>query len=249
MRGTAPTIAIGDTFVWLTVESIVNEPGRRRRFVCRCKCGNLVSHTSNNLRKKTNRITSCGCRKALVAREINTIHGMSVSDPLTFTSWQSMIGRTTRSGDPNFRYYGERGIRPCEFLEQSPVNLVSIIGSRPSERHSLDRYPNPRAGYDCGQCDDCKSRNALKNVRWATRSEQGRNKRYISNSGGDRRANRLITAFGKTMLLCEWSELTGLAPHTISTRIDHGKKFSTPELALSTPDRKGNCFRPEMLHC
>ena len=82
------------------------------------------------------------------------------------------------------------------------------VGERPSLGHSIDRIDNTK-GYVPG------------NVRWATRSEQGRNKR----------TNRLITHNGVTACVAEWAQRTGLKERTIHTRLARGK---TPAEALST---------------
>ena len=81
---------------------------------------------------------------------------------------------------------------------------------RPSDKHSVDRIDNER-GYEPG------------NVRWATLTEQARN----------RRSNSHLTAFGETLTIAEWAERTGLHRGTIESRIGYGM---SPEKALSAGD-------------
>lgn len=231
-----PTIKIGDRFHELTVEAIIEKSGDRRKFLCRCDCGGTNLVASNNLRSGNTK--SCGCRTVRVAIESNTTHGMTKSDKPTYRSWNSMMGRCTSQTNPNYKTYGAIGIRPCEYVAKSPKNLIALIGSRPSVKHSIDRFPDPSGGYTCGQCLDCKARNAQLNIRWATRNEQIRNKK-LRNTG--KSGNREITAFGRTQLLCEWAEESGIRDNTISTRIDQGGW--TPEKALTTPNRKGHCLK------
>jgi len=61
--------------------------------------------------------------------------------------------------------------------------MIDHVGAPPTSAHMLDRINND-GNYEPG------------NVRWATRSEQCRNKRN----------NALITAFGETKCVVEWTE-------------------------------------------
>jgi dCMP deaminase len=79
----------------------------------------------------------------------------------------------------------------------------------------LDRIDNSR-GYVKG------------NLRWATHSTSNKNKKNA----------HMISAFGKTMNLSEWSEETGIPKETIWARV---KKYGfSPEDALSKPVREWN---------
>ena len=74
-----------------------------------------------------------------------------------------------RCQNPNnigFDKYGGRGIKVCErWLTYE--NFLADMGRRPnpSEKYSLDRYPDNDGNYEPGNC------------RWATRSDQQKNKR------------------------------------------------------------------------
>lgn len=64
-------------------------------------------------------------------------------------------------------------------------------------------------------------RNEPNNCRWVPRKDQCRN----------RRSNRVITAWGVSRTVAEWSEVTDIHRNTISARID--KQGKTPEEALT----------------
>jgi len=68
--------------------------------------------------------------------------------------------RCTNPNNTDWKHYGARGIK---FLFTSVEQLIAEIGSRPEEQE-IDRINND-GNYEPG------------NVRWATRSEQCRNKR------------------------------------------------------------------------
>ena len=74
-----------------------------------------------------------------------------------------MIQRCTNERAANFKYYGGRGIRVCQQWRDSFEAFLADMGERP-EGKTLDRINND-GNYEPGNC------------RWATWSEQRRNRR------------------------------------------------------------------------
>jgi hypothetical protein len=143
-----------------------------------------------------------------------TTHGMTGSKE--YRAWAHMTDRCTKENRHDADRYVGRGIHvhpdwlgPGGFEE-----FISHIGPAPSVVHSIDRINNA-GGYEPG------------NVRWATPTEQARN----------RRSNRLIVAFGRTQPLATWAEETGLSAATILARVT--TLGWSAERAISTPVRKG----------
>ena len=65
-----------------------------------------------------------------------------------------------------FKHYGGRGIKVCpQWLnaETGFEQFLKDMGPRPSQKLSLDRFPNNNGNYEPGNC------------RWATASEQRNN--------------------------------------------------------------------------
>jgi hypothetical protein len=116
-----------------------------------------------------------------------------------YTCWRAMRDRCNSPNHTEFKRYGARGIRVCERWE-SFVDFLADMGPRPSAEHSLDRFPDQNGNYEPG------------NVRWATRIEQGRNKRN----------NRLLTLDGQTHCVTELADRLNLSVHTIRMRLKHG---------------------------
>ena len=93
-------------------------------------------------------------------------------------TWHGISRRCLSSGKDK-RAYADRGIRMCAGWSASFESFLSDMGKRPADKSSIDRIDNNR-GYDCGHCDDCVSRGASANCRWANRYEQAANKRGTS---------------------------------------------------------------------
>lgn len=121
----------------------------------------------------------------------------------------------------DYKYYGWRGIQVCQRWRASYEAFLEDMGRRPEWAQTIDRIDNDK-GYSCGKCDDCRSRRAKPNCRWATRHEQARNKRN----------NRLISFNGLAKTTAEWAELTGIPRTAIDTRLTRGWSV---EQALTAP--------------
>lgn len=146
---------IGLTFHKLTVISAAASSKGRRRWTCRCECGKETEVSAQNLR--LNRTRSCGC----LVKLNGVIHGHRYS--LTYSSWRAMHQRCNNPKHKAYPDYGGRGITICERWKVFE-NFLEDMGERREKGLSLDRI-KVNENY-------CKE-----NCRWATRSQQNRNKR------------------------------------------------------------------------
>lgn len=136
----------------------------QRPWLCVCDCGKEHVTTASAL--ISGRVQSCGClnQEMLIAR--NTKHGYALrgrKHPL-YIVWAQMIKRCERPGDRSYKYYGARGIRVCARWRNSFSAFLADVGDRPAPGMSLDRKDND-GDYEPG------------NVRWATKSDQAKNRR------------------------------------------------------------------------
>jgi hypothetical protein len=95
-----------------------------------------------------------------------TTHGHTINRTIspTYRSWCAMMTRCTNNSTPQFKNYGAKGIKVCDQWHTFE-NFLRDMGERPSLAHSIDRFPNGKGNYELGNC------------RWATRSQQCRNRK------------------------------------------------------------------------
>ncbi len=115
--------------------------------------------------------------------------------------WNGINSRCFNPFADSFAGYGANGITACLYITLDPVNLISIVGERPSGKYSIDRI-NTFKGYTCGDCIECRKMGWEMNLRWATRSEQGMNKKhsiYLNHSGRKRSVAEIAPDIGLTI--------------------------------------------------
>ena len=132
-------------------------------------------------------------------------HGMKHTPE--YSAWHTMIQRCTDKNRHSYARYGGRGISVHPPWRASFLQFLADVGPRPVGR-SLDRINND-GNYEPG------------NVRWATKTEQARN----------RRQNTLVTINGRTQCLQAWAEEAGINKGTLGDRV----KAGWPEHELLVP--------------
>ena len=135
--------------------------GQHRVFEYRCFCGNNFVTRLNSIR--TGNTSSCGCIAVEHSNQfakLNKTHGKSGTP--TYRRWKAMITRATNSNIKAAHCYSGRGITVCDRWRKFE-NFLEDMGEIPEESLSLDRIDNDK--------DYCKE-----NCRWATTTQQARNK-------------------------------------------------------------------------
>lgn len=130
-----------------------------------------------------------------------------------------MRTRCLNKANPGFRNYGGRGIKVCKRWDNFK-NFYKDMGKRPSPKHSIDRINND-GHYEPSNC------------RWATQTQQARNKRGIHH----------VTYKGETRPLAEWAERIGMPLKVIYKRFRKGK----PLYIVFSKTSRGFCWRGHRL--
>lgn len=183
-------------------------------WLCRCDCGTFTGPSTGKLRSTST--VSCGCYKGEITAARMTRHGLT--DAPEYNLYLKIKSRCLRPDDPHFQDYGGRGISICdrwlngEYGRTGFECFLADVGPRPSRGHSIDRIDND-GNYEPGNC------------RWATPTQQARN----------RRSNIYVTVGGATMSLPDACERLGLHYPFILSRM--ARKGWTFERAITQPRR------------
>ena len=125
-----------------------------------------------------------------------------------------MLDRCRNPNSQHRKDYGGRGIAVCERWYKFE-NFYADMGARPPGM-TLDRYPDVNGDYEPGNC------------RWATNTQQQRNKRntiYLEHAG-------------VTQSLCDWEDSLGIPKNVFRDRLRRGwsldKVFDTPYQAAKS---------------
>jgi hypothetical protein len=122
-----------------------------------------------------------------------TTHGLS--GHRLYRVWRGMIARCSCPAANDYDIYGGRGIRVCDRW-LSVANFVADMDGSFRPGLLLER-------------EDSNGHYTPENCRWATATEQMRN----------RSNNHLITHNGRTMCLAAWAEELGLKADTLDKRV------------------------------
>lgn len=166
---------------------------RNHYWVFKCDCGNekiiKKTHVTNG------KTLSCGCYSQ--ERKDKMKIGAITRNPLHNT-WEAMKARCSNKNNHAYKDYGGRGIKVCARWKDSFKNFLEDMGERP-DGGSLDRIDND-GNYETSNC------------RWATKKQQGRN----------RRTNKNITINSVTKCVTEWAEQLKISPFLIFLRLRRG---------------------------
>ncbi len=189
---------------------------------CRCDCGTERKVRAADLSNESSQ--SCGC----IAAEKASARGIHWStETPTYGTWLDMRRRCNDPNRDDYAWYGGMGIYVCERWDNDYREFVRDVGERPSKGLSIDRV-DTNGSYTCGKCDQCKVRGVPMNARWATATQQVRN----------RRSTRMLTVNGETKPLGQWAEEHRMSYQTLHSRLYH--RHWTPEEAVSIQPLCGN---------
>lgn len=188
---------VGRLKVLCRVEDHIYPSGRHDIvYRCKCECGNIVDVLGIHLR--SGHTQSCGCFRRDVAKENNTIHGMT--DTRLHNIWRNMKSRCLSITDPDFPNYGGRGITICQdWINDFTIFMSWAIWAGYNDTLTLDRI-DVNGNYEPDNC------------RWVTQKIQCNNTRV----------NIKIQIGNEIHTLKEWCELLNKNYGTVHSRIFRG---------------------------
>lgn len=122
-------------------------------------------------------------------------HGCYSQNPRLYSIWKGMIARCINPSTNDYELYGGSGIRVCDDWESVSGFFEWALTNGYGEGLTIDRIDSLK-DYEPENC------------RWATQSQQARN----------RKSNKVITFMGKTMTMIEWAEFTKIPYQTLKAR-------------------------------
>lgn len=136
---------VGQRFGKLVVLSLIPKTTRKTFWLCKCDCGNEVIIRSDCLG-----ITkSCGClKKQQDIKNLGITYNHNLSHHKNFSTWVSMIQRTTNKNQVAYKDYGGRGIKVCDEWKDPKIFLewadTTYIDGYTIERNNVngDYEPN-----------------------------------------------------------------------------------------------------------
>ena len=149
---------------------------KRRKALFKCYCGNEFITRLYSVKDNTTK--SCGCLQKEVAYNMminnkrNLIHNdtkVGEKRHYLYSTWSAMKQRCYNENAQNYKHYGGKNIQIFKEWKDDYSKfkewILENLGERP-EGKTLDRYPNNKGNYEPN------------NLRWATLSEQNKNRNY-----------------------------------------------------------------------
>jgi hypothetical protein len=150
----------GQRFGRLTVLGYAESRNYRAFWNCLCDCGMELIVEGKKLR--SGHTQSCDCLKREKAATRLRTHSLTYTKE--YSTWLNIKQRCYNPSNPEYRYWGGRGIEMCASWRNSFEAFYTDMGSAPDASLSIDRINND-GNYEPGNC------------RWATALMQARNQR------------------------------------------------------------------------
>lgn len=171
---------------------------KNKKVLCRCSCGNLFTCKIWDLTSCKSGIKNCGkCETRLT----DIIKCYRFNKPTRIqNTYHNMLSRCYNQKNPQYKYYGGRGIKVCDEWKNSFKNFEEwAYKNNYDDNLTIDRINND-GDYEPNNC------------RWTTRQEQNENTRQ----------NRNFSYNGGIYCLSKIAKMCGINRVTLSSRLKSG---------------------------
>lgn len=189
---------VGQKYGRLTVTARApNSPRGKKRWWCKCDCGNTKDKPVLSYDLTSGRVRSCGCLYFESNKGINVKHGLS--NTRLFNIWSSMKQRCYNPKAVGYKNYGARGIVVCDLWRDDFSSFRSwALSHGYSEGLTIDRINND-GGYSPDNC------------RWIPMKLQQNH----------RRNNHRVVYCGETYTIAQLALKFNISAATLAWRIAH----------------------------
>ena len=209
MKNEDVSVHIGEKHNYLTIEKFDHfDSCYRLHYICRCKCGNRKIIRYDHL--CTNGVQSCGC----IRKEgRNKKHGFYGKNERLCKIWDCIKRRCNNPKNPNFKYYGGRGIKICDEWSGNLSNFFEwAVNNGYRDDLTIDRI-DVNGNYEPSNC------------RWIPFREQAQNKRanhYISVDEDKKCLAEWVRQFDKSDTMFYYWKKKGLSDEECIKRMKDG---------------------------
>lgn len=177
------------------IKLVVDEPGKKKKWLCKCDCGNVCIVAGSNLRNgHTKSCIECGHK--VVAKK-KTVHGETGTK--LYLVWRAVLNRCENPKSKSYCDYGKRGIHLCEEWHNPKIFFDWAHKSGYEDGLEIDRI-NVNGDY----CPE--------NCRWITKQENANNKRN----------NKVVEYAGEKKTLAEWARFYNVNYKNLSRNLKKG---------------------------
>ena len=182
----------------------------------RCDCGTEKVIEESSVTKKNSTTKSCGCLNNEVRKSGNNGRKHGMAGTRINRIWKAMRNRCNNPSDKYYHCYGGKGIKVCSEWDNkdgfAPFYEWAMANGY-AENLTIDRIDSDK-GYSPDNC------------RWATYTEQARNKKNFPK----------IEYNGESHTIREWADIIGISKSTLIQRLN--RQHWSVEDALTRPLRK-----------
>ncbi len=188
----------------------VDEPGKKKKWLCECKCGALVEVAGSNLVSgHTTACKQCGLKKTAAKRTIR-VRGTEK----LYQVWNTMRNRCSNPNTKSYSDYGARGVKVCHEWGNSKAFIQWALDHGYKPGLEIDRI-------------DTNGDYCPENCRWIPRIVNANNKR----------SNVIIEYNGETHTAAEWARILNVNYKNLMRNLSKGDSFEEAVRRIRENDR------------